>query len=187
MAHAMQYPQIIDQLLQGKTPGLASWMAEPVNEALALSNLERMQKRVCSAGLSEQEVFPLRLGEIVMRYWAGKDIEAGYKNLLALLEGVRQQSILELCVGQLLIARKLSQAWVHLDSGFQLAAHLLEPKEYFIVLKRHELLRQLPLRSVESDPAGLESLLSEARIIASLRGHGPAPGNTGPQHRDTVD
>jgi hypothetical protein len=171
----------------GETPGLAAWMAEPVDEALALNDLKRVQRHALHGGHGDQTVFTLRLGELILRYWAGKDIEAGYKNLLALLEGEREQSILELCIGQLLIARKLSRAWVHLDRGFQLGTHLLEPKDYFLVLKRHELLRQLPLRRVQCEPAGLDSLLAEARIIASLRGRGTPHGSRGPGHRDTVD
>ena len=179
-----QYSQIISRLMLGETPGLAAWMAEPVDEALAFSYLKKVHRHALQG---DQAVFALRLGELIMRYWAGKDIDAGYKNLLALLEGEREQSILELCIGQLLMARKLSRAWPHLDRGFQLATHLLEPKDYFLVLKRHDLLRQLPLRRVQCEPAGLDSLLAEARIIASLRGKGTPHGNSGPRHGDTVD
>ena len=182
-----QYPQIFGQLLQGKTPGLAVWMADPVSQEPALRNLGQIQKCMRSGSLDEKTAFALRLGEIIMRFWAGKDIDAGYKNLFALLGRPREQSILELCVGQLLITRKLSQAWTHLDRGFQLAAHLLEPEDYFIVLKRHELLRQLPLSLMVSEPVGLEALLNEARVIASLRGRGSRQGNVSPTHQDTVD
>jgi len=183
----MQYPQMLSQLVQGKPPSLADWMADPIDEELALRSLGEVQECIRAGHLDEQAAFALRLGEIITRFWAGKDIEAGYKNHLALLGGARQQSMLELCVGQLLIARKLSQAWKHLDRGFQLAAHLLEPGEYFLVLKRHELLRQLPLSLVDSEAAGLEVLLNEARVIATLTGHGTRQGNTRPKHQDTVD
>lgn len=183
----MQHPQILSQLRQGKTPGLAAWMADPMDKAEALRSLARLQKIMRFGHLDEQVVFARRLGEIITRFWAGKDIEAGYENLLALLDGTRQQSILELCVGQLLIARRLSQAWMHLDRGFQLAVHLLEPDDYFLVLKRHELLRQLPLSLVGTDAATLDALLKEARVIATLRGNGTRQVNTSPKHQDTVD
>lgn len=183
----MQYRQNRNQLLQGKVPGLAAWMADPVDEESALHNLRQIQERMRSGNLDEQIAFALRLGDIIMRFWAKKDIDAGYENLLALLERPRQQSMLELCIGQLLISRKLSRAWTHLDRGFQLAAHLLEPENYFLVLRRHELLRQLPLSLAGSEASGLEALLNEARIIATLRGRRTRQGNIVPKHRDTVD
>ena len=102
-------------------------------------------------------------------------------------EDDRQRAMLELCFGQLLIARKCRSAWLHLDRGFALAAHLLEPEEYFSVLKRHELLRQLPVAPGASEGASLEALLNEARVIARLRGPASRPDLRGPRHRDTVD
>ena len=183
----MQFTQIIDQLLRCELPGLAAWMADPVDVETALCTLDKLQDRMRAGNLDEQAVFTLRLGEIIARFWAGKDIEAGYKNLLALLNGTRQESLLELCVGQLLLARKLSSAWPHLERGFQLAAHLLEAEDYFLVMKRHELLRQLSLSHVGMEAVDLATLLTEARVIASLRGRETGRANMKPGHQDTVD
>lgn len=168
-------------------PGLAIWMADPVDVETAVCSLGKLQHCMRAGNLDEHAVFSLRLGEIIARFWAGKDIEAGYKNLLALLNRTHQESVLELCIGQLLMARKLSPAWVHLERGFQLAAHLLEPEDYFLVMKRHELLRQLPLSQQGMEAVDLETLLSEARVIASLRGNATRRGKFKPEHKDTVD
>ncbi len=90
----MKYSQMRSQLLRGKMPGLAIWMADPVDVEVALRSLDGLQNRICAGNLDEQAVLALSLGEIITRLWAGKDIEAGYKNLLALQEGARQQSML---------------------------------------------------------------------------------------------
>jgi hypothetical protein len=68
-----------------------------------------------------------------------------------------------------------------------LAAHLLEPEEYFEVLKRYQLLRVLPLSPGFSEPVGLEALLTEAGVINELRGHANGTELTGPEHQDTLD
>ncbi len=183
----MQFPEIINQLMRCEPPGLAVWMAYPADVETALCSLGRLQQRIRAGNLDEKAVFTLRLGEIIARFWAGKDIEAGYKNLLALLDGAQQESVLELCVGQLLMARKLLPAWEHLERGFQLAAHLLEPEDYFLVMKRHDLLRQLSLSQQGMEAVDLETLLSEARVIASLRGKATRRGEIAPGHQDTVD
>jgi hypothetical protein len=128
----------------------------------------------------------VRLAEIIFRFWAGHDSESNYRNCLALLDSDRDLALLELCYGQLLIARRLEPAWRHLDTGFTTAARLLEPEDYFTVMKRHELLRQLPLATRPSPAASLDALLAEARVIARLRGPGGRPGTHLPGRSDTV-
>jgi len=181
------YPEILGQILQGKPVSLAAWTAEPVEPVAALEALPGIQKQLRRSRPGEKSVFPLRLGEIILRFWAGQDIDAAYQNLSAVLDELHQRALLELCIGQLLMARRSLQAWSHLDRGFQLAAHLLEPEDYFLVLKRHELLRQLPSGLGDSGAAGLEALLKEAAVIERLKGHGTHSGYTGPKHQDTVD
>jgi hypothetical protein len=171
--------------MEGCSVSLASWFAAPltVDQAqVSLSEVRQRTGRRAPAG-----AFNIRLGEIILRFWAGRDVEPDYGNCLALAEDDRQRATLELCFGQLLISRKCQSAWLHLDRGFALAAHLLEPEEYFSVLKRHELLRQLPLAPRASEGVSLEALLNEARVIARLRGPGRRPDPRDPRHRDTVD
>ncbi len=110
-----------------------------------------------------------------------------HQNLLAVLDVDRCRAQLELCYGQLLMARKRRSAWQYLNAGFELAANLLHPEDYFIVLGRHACLRHLPLCEQGVKPAGLEDLLCEAAVIARLRGPGTRHRFDDPRHRDTVD
>ena len=73
------------------------------------------------------------------------------------------------------------------SNGFELAAHLLEPEEYFLVLKRHELLRHLQLMPTPSKAAGLDELLTEARVIQRLKGRESHTLPHNPGHLDTLD
>ena len=128
--------------MEGGSVSLASWFAAPLTVDQAQVSLSEVRQRLRTGRCTPAGAFNIRLGEIVFRFWAGQDVEPDYGNCLAMAEDDRQRAMLELCFGQLLIARKCRSAWLHLDRGFALAAHLLEPEEYFSVLKRHELLRQ---------------------------------------------
>lgn len=185
----MEQPDELSQLAEGGQVSLASWLGTPLNRTQAQMLLTTAQQRLCSGRPAGAERFSLRLAELIGRYWAGHDIEAAYQTMSPLLTDGRERALLELCLGQLLMARRCQSAWQHLDRGFQLAAHLLEAEDYFRVLRRHELLRQLPLASIPADAATLDALLNEARVIARLRGTGKyqhsATGAS--QHRDTID
>ena len=138
-------------------------------------------------GAGGQHWFEIRLAGLIVAYWRGGSVEADYKNLLVLAEEQRQQAMLRLCYGQLLLARRCENAWKYLDEGFRLSANMLQADEYFQVLKRHELLSGLPLSAEPSQPAPLDELLTEARVISRLRGRGTRPPPRSPKHRDTVD
>ena len=182
----MNQVETLQKLISGQTVSLASWLAEPVSQQRAqacLPGLHRLQASVSGGYRS----FPGRLAEFVVRYWCGHDLEATYWNLLALHGERREQAQLKLCYGQLLMACKSQPAWDHLDSGFELAAHLLEPEEYFLVLNRHEILRRLQLRPMPEKPASLDELLTEARVIQRLNGRANYPPPQKPGHLDTLD
>jgi hypothetical protein len=177
----------IRQLAEGGRVSLAAWLGEPMDGAQARQMLDRLQQRRRRGPAGADSRFSLDLAELVCRYWTGHDIECGYRTLAALAELQREHALLELCCGQLLIARRCLTAWRHLDRGFQLAAHLLEAEDYFRVLRRHEVLRQLPLSSTPADPASLDALLKEAQVIARIKGSGrPAMPGAG-KHQDTLD
>jgi len=164
------YPEVLNRLLQGDPLSLADWFAAPVGVEPARAAAANIQQQLLTRRNESQRLFQWRLAEIIARYWAGHDIEAGVKNFSAILRDRREQALLALCYGQLRLARKWAPAWEHLDRGFELAAHLLEPEDYFRVLKRHDLLRQLVLGAAPLAAAPLEVLLDEARIIARLKG-----------------
>lgn len=183
----MNFPQIINSLLDGTPISLASWLAEPVTPDQAAQLLPAVVQRLSAVPSAPAAGFELRLAELILRFWAGQDIEAGHKNLFALLADDRERAMLELTVGQLFLARKQVPAWGHLERGFALATHLLEAEDYFTVLKRHELLRHLPLGNDAAQAASLRALLDEAQVIARLKGRGTRPSSPGPTHSDTVD
>lgn len=175
------------QLAEGGRVSLASWLGMPLESAQAETLLATVQQRLRRARLIGAEDFSLRLAEFICRYWAGHDIDASYQTMAALLIDGRERALLELCCGQLFLARRQLSAWQHLDRGFRLATHLLEAEDYFIVLRRHELLRQLPLAATPADAASLDTLLKEAQVIARLKGPGRPPESGGGKHRDTID
>lgn len=184
----MNYPGVLAELIDSGGASLAEWLAEPVAGEQAQQLLADVRQRLGGGCRDDSQRFGLALAEIICRYWSGGDIEAAYGNLCALLSDRRQLALLEFTFGQLLMARRCRRAWRHLDRGFQLAAHLLEPEDYFRVLRRHALLRHLPLSTQPVEPAPLETLLAEARVIARLtgaRGQAQVPGVDG-SHRDTV-
>lgn len=183
----MEQADVIRQLAEGGGVSLAAWLGDPMSGRQARQFLEHVQQRLHSGRAGAAERFNLNLAELICRCWAGQEIDAGYRSIAALLGNGRECALLELCYGQLFMARRCVSAWQHLDRGFQLAAHLLEAEDYFRVLGRHALLRQLPLASTPSAPASLETLLNEARVIARLRGAAKSAGPKTGTHRDTID
>ena len=174
-------------LTSGETVSLAVWYGEPLSHREAESWRETIRERLYSRGTRLQGGFGSRLAEMIAHYWTDQATEMDYENLLATADNSADRARLELCYGQLLLARKLQPAWRHLDAGFAAAAHLFQPDEYFVVLKRHECLRHLVLSLAAADGAGLDALLKEAAVIHQLRGKRPVPTGAGSRHGDTVD
>jgi hypothetical protein len=124
-----------------------------------------------------------RLAELISGFWLGRAVALDHRSLIATLPP-ESQALVELVYGQLLISRKLAGALEHLDRGFTLAVPQLEPGEYFTLLRRHELLRALPLHATASAAQSLSDLLTEARVIRRLQPHGRR--RTAHPHDDTL-
>ncbi len=100
----------LQQLLSGQTVSLASWVAEPVSPQRAQACLPGILHQLQVSVIGGRGSFPVRLAELVVRYWCDYDIEAVYRNLLALLHGEqREQARLKLCYGQLLTEARVIQ------------------------------------------------------------------------------
>lgn len=185
----MKEPDTLRVLLTGQTVSLASWFASPLTPQQAEAWLAKIRRLTQTSVSEERDGCAVRLAELVVRYWHGYDVDAAYQNMLALLSERRECALLELCYGQLLIARKIDMAWQHLDGGFELAAHIFQPEDYFLVLKRHELLRALVLSARPSKPMRLDELLTEARVIQRIKepGRGTHRQAVGRMHHDTLD
>jgi hypothetical protein len=182
-------PDTLPVLLSGQRVSLASWFASPLSRQQAETWLPKIRRRAQNALNGGQDGSAVPLAELIVQYWLGRDVGAIYQNRRALPGGQRERAMLELCYGQLLMACKIDITWQHLDKGFELAAHILQPEDYFLVLKRHERLRALALSAQPSKPMHLDELLAEAGVIQQLKGagrgtHRPTSGHT---HLDTVD
>lgn len=128
--------------------------------------------------------FCSRLTDLIDRFRLGRLVEVSYLELVAHADPGREAAITELCLGQLLISSRQQRAWHHLDRGFELAIPWFRGSEYLEVMRRHALLRLLPLRSevISRCPGSsgrrltsLEELLREAAVIQRLeRSRAPA-------------
>ena len=152
---------VLSNLLAGRLNSLATWFAEPMSPEQAEACLPDIRRQARMGACAGACWFDLRLAELIVAFWRGHDIEADYRNLSALAAEQRQQAVLRLCYGQLLLARRCETAWHYLDDGFRLAANLLDADEYFQVLKRHDLLHGLPLSAgVTGGPTGTIAVAS---------------------------
>ena len=149
---------------------LAGWYAVPMARDEArrrLVNRELAQKTTPGSDLRDQ----------ILGFWAEGPQRLHFAPLLATAHG-KELALLRLVQGQLLMSVRLAGAMAHLDAGFQAAAPFLAPHDYFILLRRHELLRRLPLGDRPRTPAGLEALLVEARLRGRRRAFRHRPGDT---------
>ncbi len=174
------------QLLSDNILSLADWYGEPLGAHQAEYWVGQLQSPPQHLSVRSRPCFRKRLAELVARYWSGRDAEMTYRSLAAATRSDTERALLELCYGQLLLARKQQPARKHLDRGFILAAHLLPADDYFRVMKRHQALAVLPLSANAAAPAGLDALLKEAGVIRKLTGPGKQPGCTEKRHGDTL-
>lgn len=162
-------------LLHRHMPSLSAWYANPLSAEqavqLQLAAQRELQARLCSGA----SCFPLHVLQLVCRFQRQLAIELDYRQLLAAVEDVREQALLELVYGQLLASRKLSGAHQHLADGFVLAADCLSSTDYFQLLRQHELLDWLVLSDTACLPQSQADLLAEAAVIKQLRGVAGAP------------
>jgi len=156
--------------LAGRQASLGAWYGEPlaaVDAGRLCAEAERLLRYRLCAG---RPVFQLQVLQLLGRYWMGNSISLDYRQLAASTRVQRDRALLELVFGQLLLSRKLRPALQHLDNGFRLAVEHLEVVDYFRLVRRHDLLRYLPLSDEAAAPQGLQSLLAEAAVIRRLRG-----------------
>ncbi|MBI5041017.1 MAG: hypothetical protein HZB57_07420 [Gammaproteobacteria bacterium] len=174
------------QLLQPEaTVSLAAWYASPLEPALAadlqLQARQLLQRVLASGGSS----LAPRLAEMIAGFWHGRIVTHDYRSLVGTVPEA-QQAAVELVYGQLLMSRKQTGAMQHLDRGFELATAALAPAAYFILLRRHTLLRNLVLTPAGAIPQTLPDLLQEARVIQRLQPSHGLPRNLRNPHDDTL-
>lgn len=156
--------------LAGHQASLAAWYGEPVAAADAVrlhADTEKaLRARLC-AGLP---AFQLHVLQLLGHFWMNVSISLEYQQLAASATGQHERALLEIVYGQLLLSRRLRPALEHLDRGFSLAAGFLNAQDYFLLVRRHELLRHIPLSAMQAAPRGLQDMLAEAAVIKQLQG-----------------
>lgn len=168
---------------------LGSWYGDPLTRQQALRLVEWVTARRQQQLLRGTSCRLCSLAELVARYWLDSELQTGrYHHLREVLKNSPHgRAMLELIYGQLLMSRRITGAWRHLEDGFELARMLFSQHDYFSVLKRHQQLRPLPLgkRPLPAEP--LQQLLTSARVIAQLQNDEPVRRVHRRDHTDTAD
>lgn len=149
---------------------LARWYAEPLSiaqaQALLKLSVEREQQLLKRSG----RPYTAPLLRLIALHWLGEPIEGHYQHLMSRRSRSLHLEILKpLIYGQLLISRRREGAMAYLDLAFQQARLLLRPEDYFVVLKRHQLLQTLPPGETQSKGETLTSLLTTAAVIERMK------------------
>ena len=174
----------VTALLYQQCPQLSEWYATPLTRSrlvyLQSALQQELQTRLCNGA----SCYALHLLQFVCRFQYRIDVQLDYQQLLAAVQNVPEQALLELVYGQLLASCKQTGAHQHLADGFALAAEYLSSADYFRLVRQHELLGWLALADTASAPQQLQSLLAEAAVIKQLQGDTGVP--FGATHRDTL-
>ena len=161
----------------------AGWYAAPLAADTAKGLHAKARQAVQQALASGVPPLAPKLAEMIAGFWLGRAAALDHRSLVA-TQPPESQALVELIYGQLLVSRRLAGALEHLDRGFRLAIPYLAPGEYFTLLRRHELLRALPLHATASAAQTLPDLLTEARVIHRLQP--PGRRRTAHPHDDTL-
>lgn len=174
----------VTTLLHQQCPQLSEWYATPLTRSrlvyLQSALQQELQTRLCNGA----SCYALHLLQFVCRFQYRIDVQLDYQQLLAAVQNVPEQALLELVYGQLLASCKQTGAHQHLADGFALAAEYLSSADYFRLVRQHEMLGWLALADTASAPQQLQSLLAEAAVIKQLQGDTGVP--FGATHRDTL-
>jgi hypothetical protein len=171
-------------LLKSARPSLAGWYADPLDALAAQALLDRAHRRLRSRLCRGGRCFQLYVLRMICHHWLQSDSALDFRQLSALASDDSERALVEVVYGQLLISGKRLPARQHLARGFSLAARHLDPVDYLLLLRRHELLEYLPLSEHLVAAQDLQSLLKEAVVISCLRGNERRVFKS--SHRDTL-
>jgi len=170
----------LNELLIPALPkALSGWYADPLDPADANKLLHSGRQGAQQAYRHGDCALYGELEQVIARYSLGQAI-AGKMEALATTADPEACALVGLVHGQLLMSRRIEGALECLQQGFELARdHFLAP-DFFAVMKRHELLAELPLYPQAHKAQTLLSLLNEAGVILRLRGRRPIVIPRGP-------
>jgi hypothetical protein len=160
----------VGELLKAAPPPLSGWYGDPMDASSARALLDCAERRLRSCLCRGGCCFPLYVLRMICHHWLQSDSVLEYRQLSMLARDDGERALLELVYGQLLISGRRPDAREHLARGFSLAARRLHAADYFVLLRRHELLEYLPLPEIPTVAQDLGSLLKQAAVIKRLRG-----------------
>ena len=162
-------------MIDSSPAALAHWYAEPLDPQQAELRLREGRRHAQAAYRQRRGALGAELEQLVAAFWLGRPVDDRLAALAIAANDDGEAALTHLVHGQLLLSRRLSGAGALLEQGFELARGLFLPADFFTVLKRHELLAELPLGPQPRSPLGLDDLLREARVIRRLRGERRRP------------
>lgn len=133
--------------------------------------------------------FDQRLQTLILRFWAGRPVEADYLSLKSSAGNNVEEAIVELAYGQLRVSCFLAAGLAHLERGFHMAVNDLPPRDYLELRRRHQALARLPLGRTAREGQPLDALLAQAGVIERLERNSPRQTRTvypPPDREDTV-
>jgi hypothetical protein len=145
---------------------LARWYAEPLSHteaqkllALSLQREQTLLKRSASSPLSP-------LLKLIALHWLGEPTSAHYQHLTSRKEkSVHAEILKPLIYGQLLMSKQMEGTMGYLDDAYSQARLLLRSEDYFVVMKRHQILKSIPLSDEPAKGERLEGLLKIGGVI----------------------
>lgn len=148
---------------------LARWYATPLDHDTARALLDHAQQREALRVRHGKSCYTCRLQRMIAHYWLGKEVDEEFRALTQRLHNTAHGRILaELIYGQLLMSQRRNGAMAALDHAFYAARHLLTPSDYFVLLKRNNLLRRLPLATEGQKGLFLDELLTTSAVIERM-------------------
>lgn len=154
---------------ENKLSLLGRWYGDPLDRETAERLLAYAQQRQTQRLRAGRSCYTCRLQQLIAHYWLGKEIDEEFHALQQRLHNTAHGRILaELIYGQLLMSQRRSGALAPLDHAFHTARNLLTPSDYFVLFKRHHLLRKLPLGTEIAKGQSLGELLTTAAVVERM-------------------
>jgi len=154
---------------------LGGWYAQPLDAVAAQRLGEQGRQRAQQAYRQRRSALVGDVEQLIAAFALGQAVNAELSSLLRSPLTPGERAMLLLIHGQLLISRRCSGAMGWLQQGFEAGRDLFLPADFFAVMRRHELLAELPLYEQPRDAVGLDVLLQEAAVIRRLRGPRRSP------------
>lgn len=148
---------------------LARWYAEPLSpeeaETLLAFAEKREQERL--KRFARSHLSPLL--KLIAMHWLGEPTMGHFHHLTSQRSASTHAEILKrLIYGQLLMSTRTKGAMDYLDDAFHRVRLLLRPEDYFILMKRHQVLRNIPLSGGAAKGETLEGLLKTGAVIGRM-------------------